>query len=304
MTDRLIRTLAVISAVALSACNGKNEYDAAGTFEAASITVSAESSGKILGFYVEEGDSVTEGHLLCETDSTQLVLHRKQLEYQYAAVLSGAPDLKKQMALYDEQLAKLNQERDRMDNLVKRGASASKLRDDLEAQIRFVERQRDAAIASLGNNVSAIGSSASAIQAQIDQLNDLIGKCRVLSPCKGVIQTKYANAGEVTAPGQPLARLVDVSEFYLRAYFTSLQIADVKVGQKISVTADFGGGRVREYEGCVSWISEECEFTPKSIQTRDTRANLVYAVKIRVQNDGMLKTGMYGEARIGNAEKR
>lgn len=296
--------MALLSFVAVPACSEKNEYDAAGTFEAESITVSAESTGKILGFYVKEGDSVTEGQLLCETDSTQLVLHRKQLEYQYAAVMSGSPDLKKQMALYDEQLAKLNQEWKRTDNLVKEGASAPRLRDDIEAQIRLIERQRDAAIASLGKNVSAIGSNASAIQVQIDQLNDLIDKCRVLSPCKGVIQIKYANAGEVTAPGHPLVRLVDTSEFYLRAYFTSMQIADVRVGQKISVSSDFGGGRVREYDGCISWISEECEFTPKSIQTRDTRANLVYAVKIRVQNDGMLKTGMYGEARIGNAEKR
>lgn len=300
MINRIVRTFALLLAVALSSCRENNEYDAAGTFEATSVTVSAESTGKILGIYVEEGDSIIEGQLLCETDSIQLVLQRKQLEYQYDAILSGVPDMKKQRAPYDEQLTKLEQERKRADMLVREGAYPPKLRDDIDAQIRLIERQRDAAIASLGNNVSAIASNASAIQAQIDQLNDLIDKCRVQAPCKGVIQTKYANDGEVTAPGRPLARLVDISDFYLRAYFTSMQIADIRVGQKVRVSADFGGGKTRDYEGCISWISEECEFTPKSIQTRDTRANLVYAVKVRVRNDGMLKTGMYGEVRIEN----
>lgn len=158
--------------------------------------------------------------------------------------------------------------------------------------------QLDALLSTLKNNTSSIDENASAIDLQIAQVEDRLSKCRIVSPIDGSVLVKYSEAGELAATGKPLMKVADMDRLYLRAYFTSDQLSDLSVGQEVTVVADFGGDKQREYPGRITWIASECEFTPKSIQTRDTRANLVYAVKIAVENDGLLKIGLYGEVRL------
>lgn len=279
----------------LSACSDGPAYDAAGTFEATAITLSAEATGRVLSLDVQEGDRVTAGQVIGAIDSVQLVLQRLQLDFQQQAVSNTKPDLTAQTAPYEEQLTKLRHEKRRVETLMAAGAATQKQLDDLDAQITLVQSQRDAAANAIGKNLSSLDNNLSALDVQKALLSDLIAKCRITSPIDGVVQVKYTHAGEVTAPGRPLLKVLDTSHFFLRAYFTSVQLAHVKVGQHVRVTADYGNDVRKEFDGTVTWISDESEFTPKSIQTADSRASLVYAAKIAVPNDGSLKTGMYGE---------
>ena len=181
---------------------------------------------------------------------------------------------------------------------MKDGAATTKQLDDITASIRVLNGQLEALLSSLKNNTSALDANASAIDLQIAQVEDRLAKCRIASPIDGSVLVKYGEAGELAAAGRPLMKVADMSRLYLRAYFTSDQLARLKVGQEVTVVADFGDDQQREYPGRITWIASESEFTPKTIQTRDTRANLVYAVKIAVENDGWLKIGLYGEVRL------
>ena len=185
-----------------------------------------------------------------------------------------------------------------MENLLRDGAATTKQLDDIDAQLRMLEGQLDALLSTLGKNSASIDENASAIDLQIAQIDDRLAKCRIIPPMDGTVLGKYAEAGEVAAVGRPLLKIADLDRIYLRAYFTSDQLAAVRLGQEVTVTADFGGDARYDYPGRVVWIASESEFTPKAIQTRDSRANLVYAVKIAVQNDGRLKLGMYGEVKL------
>lgn len=296
MKSRILYIAFVIAS--LSACQEQNTYDAAGTFEATTMTISAEATGRILTLNVEEGDKIEAGMVLGGIDSTQLVLQRKQLQCQLSAVRNTAPDIIMQRMPYNEQISKLKTELERVKKMLAEGAATKKQQDDIEAQIRLIESQRDAAVGAMSNSASSINDNAGAIALQVAQLNYLIAKCQITAPISGVVQSKYSKAGEVTATGRPLLKIIDTSAFYLRAYFTSAQLADIKIGKKVKVVADYGGDKRKEYEGKICWISQECEFTPKNIQTSDTRASLVYAVKIAVNNDGTLKMGMYGEVTL------
>ncbi len=278
----------------LCACSSEQNYDATGTFEATEVTISAESMGKIISLTADEGKLVKEGEILGEIDSTQYCLQRKQLQAQQNAILSSKPNVQKQLSATQEQINKFKTEQQRVENMLKDGAATRKQLDDIQAQIRIAESQKEALLSTLSSNTSTINSNAVALQAQIDLLSDNIRKCKITSPINGTILSKYSQKGEFTATARPLYKVADLDNMYLRAYFTSEQLAHIKLGQEVSVIADFGADEQKEYKGTVCWIASKSEFTPKGIQTKDSRANLVYAVKIAVKNDGLLKIGFAG----------
>lgn len=285
-------------AMLVVSCGNETEFDAQGTFEATEIVVSAEAVGKILNFEVEEGVEVIAGKMIGEIDGVQLHLQRKQLVAQQSALLNSRPDVKKQVASLKEQISKQKSELLRVENMLRDGAATQKQRDDIDAHIRVLEGQLEASLSTLVKNAASLDNSSSAMEAQIAALDDRIAKCSIASPINGTVLVKYAEAGEFATVGKPLMKVADMEKIYLRAYFTSDQLADIHLGDTVTVVADFGGDKRYDYEGRVSWIASECEFTPKTIQTKDSRANLVYAVKIAVKNDGRLKIGLAGEVNL------
>ncbi len=294
-----MKRIVCIAAAALAmSCGTEAEFDAQGSFEATEVVVSAEAAGRILWFDAEEGTAVEPGVRIGQIDTLQLDLQRRQLEAQQAALLASRPDIRAQAAALREQIAKQERELTRVQNLLRDGAATTKQRDDIEAQIRILQSQLSAALSSLDKSTVTIDGNAAVVEAQIAALDDRITRCRIASPIAGVVLTKYAEAGELAAVGKPLLKVADLEHLYLRAYFTSEQLAAIRVGDAVTVTADFGGDQRYDYEGRITWISPESEFTPKTIQTRDSRANLVYAAKIAVRNDGRLKIGLAGEVRL------
>ena len=291
-----MKRIVYIAAVVLAAsCGTEAEFDAQGTFEATEVVVSSEATGRILKFEIEEGMTIVANQAVGTIDSLQLHLQRKQLIAQQSALLTSRPDVKKQVASLREQIVKQKSELRRVENMLKDGAATKKQKDDIEAQIKILERQLEATLSTLDKNTSTINNNSAALEAQIAALDDRISKCRVISPIGGTVLVKYAEAGELASVGKPLMKIADLDNIYLRAYFTSDQLAKVNLGDEVKVVADFGGEERYDYTGRVAWISSESEFTPKTIQTKDSRANLVYAVKIAVENDGRLKIGLAGE---------
>ena len=283
-----------------AACGRSGDFDATGTFEATEVVVSAEATGRILRFDAEEGDVLEVGRQVGAIDTVQLYLQRLQLERQRASVVSNRPDIAKQAASLREQIAKQQTERRRVENLLRDGAATTKQLDDIDAQIKVLNGQLEAQLSTLRNNAASIDENSSSIDLQIARIEDQLAKCRIASPVAGTVLAKYSEAGELASVGRPLMKVADLDRIYLRAYFTSDQLAGLKLGQEVTVTADFGGDSRIDYPGRIVWIASESEFTPKTIQTRDSRANLVYAAKIAVENDGRLKIGLYGEVRLRN----
>ena len=293
----MMRRIWICAAVSLTvtACGRGGDFDATGTFEATEVVVSAEAAGRILCFDAEEGDVLGAGRQVGAIDTVQLYLQKLQLERQRASVRSGRPDISKQASSLREQIAKQQTERRRVESLLRDGAATAKQLDDIDAQLRVLNGQLDALLSTLENNTLSIDENSSAIELQIAQIEDRLAKCRIASPIGGTVLAKYAEAGELASVGKPLMKVADLEHMHLRAYFTSDQLAGLELGQRVTVTADFGGEQQVDYPGRIVWIASESEFTPKTIQTRDSRANLVYAVKIAVENDEKLKIGLYGE---------
>lgn len=290
--------LMAVMAGCLTACDNTPDYDATGIFEATTVTVSAETAGKILSLSVNEGDSVRAGQNIAVIDTTMLVLQQKQLESQRQAAETNSPDISAQAAALRTDIAHQEHECERQSRLLAAGATTQKHYDDAQARLSVLRGQLTALLSTLGKNRNSISDNAIAIQYQSEQVGEQIIKSIVNSPLSGTVLTKYAEPGEYATPGRPLCKIANLGDIYLRSYFTSSQLADIKIGQSVTVIADFGGDEQYEYPGTITWIAQESEFTPKSIQTRDSRANLVYAVKVAVKNDGRLKLGQYGEVRL------
>lgn len=282
----------------LSACDRTADYDATGIFETTTVTVSAETSGKILSFGISEGDSVRAGENIAVIDTTLLVLQQLQLGSRRQSTESTVPDIAAQAAALRTQIAHQQQECDRQIRLFADGATTQKQLDDAKAQLSILNGQLAALLSTLGKNRTSISENAVAIQYQSEQIAEQIAKSKICSPLTGTVLVKYAEPGEYAVPGKPLCKIANLENMYLRSYFTANQLADIKIGQAVTVIADFGGDEQYEYPGKIIWIAEESEFTPKSIQTKESRANLVYAVKVAVKNDGRLKLGQYGEVRL------
>lgn len=282
----------------LISCQNNKKYDATGIFEATTVTVSSETNGKLISFTVEEGDSVTMGQQVGLVDTTLLSLQQKQLMSQQSAVEKSSPDIAAQVAALRTQIAHQQNECDRIARLLAGGAATMKQSDDANAQLATLHGQLEGLLSTLDKDRSSITESASALQYQREQIEEQIRKSNIVAPITGTILQKYAEQGEYATPGRPLFRMANLDNIYLRSYFTASQLANITLGQEVTVIADFGGDEQYEYPGKIIWIAQESEFTPKSIQTQDTRANLVYAVKIAVSNDGRLKLGQYGEVRL------
>ena len=286
-------------AVSLLSCHGGNgNYDASGVFETTEVIVSAEATGKIMQFDLMEGLDVNPDVALGYIDTTQLYLKKMQLLANMKAVKSRQSSVPTQIAATKQQITTQRNELARYENLVKSNAANQKQVDDIRAQLLVLERQLAAQTETLQNSNTSITEESSGLDIQVAQLNDQIEKSIIVSPIKGTILSKYAEHGELATQGRALFKVADIDNMFLRAYITSSQLTEVKVGQEVKVYADFGEKDMKEYKGTISWISDKSEFTPKTIQTRDERANLVYAVKIAVKNDGYLKRGMYGELKL------
>lgn len=291
-------TFVILAVIMLASCNRNIEYDASGNFEATDVTLSAESSGKILMFDVNEGDRVSAGQMIALIDTAQLHFQKEQLLFQRSASNVSRPDISLQLASLRRELDKQIYERDRVQRLLADGAATSKQLDDINSAIRVLEGRISALQSTLNRSTASINESSSAIESQIRQISDRIENCKIISPIGGTVLTKYCEPGEYAIPGKALVKVADLGKIYLRAYFTSAQLADIQLGQQVTVTANFGGDKLYDYPGTITWISSESEFTPKNIQTQDSRSNLVYAVKIAVKNDGRLKIGGYGNVKL------
>ena len=289
-------TLIATALLSLAACNrGDGDFDATGTFEATEILVSSEANGKIMELNIEEGDRLDAGALVGYVDSTQLYLKKMQLSAGLRSVDIRKPDIRKQIAALEQQIATARTEQQRMENLVKAKAGNQKQVDDIVNNIKYLQKQMDTQYYTLNKTTGGADAEAEGILYQIMQLDDQLQKSRIVNPQAGTVLVKYAEPGEVTAAGKPLYKIADTDLLYLRAYITSDQLSTLKQGQTVRVFADYGENDRREYPGTITWISDKSEFTPKGIQTKDERANLVYAIKIAVKNDGYLKIGQYGE---------
>lgn len=298
MTMSTIKTLFLLGTCVamLSSCTrGKNTHDATGCFEAEETLISAEANGVIRSFAIEEGAELAPGTPVGYIDSTQLYLRKKQLENQVKALLGRRPDIQLQLATLESQLKTARTEKARIEKLMQGDAATPKQLDDVNAQVEVLEQQLAATASSLKITSDGVTNDAGSLRIQIEQLDDQLSKCKIINPIQGTVLNKFVRENEFTAIGQPLYKIANLQEITLRAYVTSAQLTRIKLGQQVSVYADFGVKETRTYEGRVSWISAKSEFTPKTIQTQDERANLVYAVKIRVPNDGYLKIGMYAQ---------
>ena len=288
-----------IAALLLTACgNSEKEYDATGTFEATETTISAEQNGTLLTFAINEGDEIEAGSEVGLIDTTQTWLKLQQARATQEVYQSQKPDMEKQTSATRQQLAKAQAEQQRYKELVADGAAPSKMLDDATNQVQVLQRQLAAQLSSLSTSTNALSKQMAATEVQIDQLRDQLRKCHIKAPLKGTVLEKYAERGEFVAVGKPLFKMTDMEQVYIRAYVTSAQLQSIRTGQQVKVFADYGDGKKQEYDGTISWISSRSEFTPKTILTDDERADLVYAVKVRVKNDGFIKIGMYGEVKF------
>ncbi len=282
-----------------TACNTNDKnFDATGTFEAVETIISSEANGKILALNIEEGQELKAGEIIGYIDSTQLYLKKKQLQAQIASLKSKQPDIAVQLASLKEQLTTAEKEKIRIASLVKGNAATQKQLDDMDASIAVLKKQIAAQRSTLEITRSSIENDMVPMQLQIEQVDDQIKKCRIINPVKGTVLSKYAEEQEVTAQGKSLYKIADLSTVTLRAYVSGDQLPGIRLNQKVRVMTDNGQGGMTEDQGEIIWINDEAEFTPKSIQTKDERTNMVYAVKVKVVNNGTYKIGMYGELRF------
>ena len=283
-------------AILFSACNNKNNsYDASGVFETTEIIVSAKANGEILQFDLMEGQEVEAGQTLGLIDTTQLYWRKVQLQSSIKAMDNRQINVSVQLAVLQEQLSTARREKKRFEQLIKENAANQKQLDDINAQIATLEKQIAAQTETLKSSNSSLSNEQQSLLAQMAQIEDQLKNAVIKSPATATVLGKYAEAGEFAVQGKALFKLADMENMFLRAYITAGQLTELKIGQQVKVFSDMGKSDHREYAGTVSWISDKAEFTPKTIQTRDERANLVYMVKIAVKNDGYIKKGMYGE---------
>jgi HlyD family secretion protein len=300
----------LIATAVLFSCNGNDmKHDATGVFEADEVIVSAEVGGKILSFYAEEGDTLSKGRTAAVIDATNLNLQKEQVEASINALKEKTNDVQPQIRLLEEQilvqqsqLATLEKEKIRFEKLVKADAATPKQLDDIGAQLDLVQKQVNVTQQQIAVQKSQVGtqnrsvlSEKEPLQKRVAQLEDQVSRSNVINPVGGTVLITYVHAGEVTGAGKPLYKIADLSYVLLRAYITGQQLPQVKLGQQVNVLVDDGAKTYKTYLGTITWISDKAEFTPKTIQTKEERANLVYAMKIKVPNDGYLKIGMYGE---------
>lgn len=300
-------------ALFLFSCGGsENQFDAQGTFEADEVMVAAETTGRIIAFNVREGDSLAMQDTAGKIEDASLSLQREQVEASLSALKEKTVDaspqlllLKQQQDVQQTQLQNLEKELSRAEWLLKKDAATEKQVDDLRFQLETVRKQIKVTTqqmvvfrSNINNQNRAILSESAPLKKRWAQLSELHSKSWIINPVSGTVITSYAEQGEMAVMGKPLYKIADLSELTLRVYVTGDQLAKIKLNQPVKIFVDKDKDSYTEYAGTVNWISSKAEFTPKTIQTKDERANLVYAIKVRVRNDGLLKIGMYGEVKF------
>ena len=298
MNSRFYLLFCAVLFLAISCSNNSDDFVATGSFEATEVVVSSETNGKIIYFDVKEGQLVDAHVQVGLIDTLQLYLQKMSVLANAKGVRTQRPDIETQTAAMNEQIQKLEREKERTMKLIDANAANAKQLDDINSQIEVLQKQLSAQISSLQKSSANIGAQSSVLEIQVAQIEDQINKSRINSPITGTVINKYAEAGELTSIGKPLFKVANMNEMYLRAYITNSQLSQIKLNDEVIVMVDFKNGDMNQYKGVVSWISDRAEFTPKSIQTKNERANLVYAIKVAVRNDGYLKIGMYGELRF------
>lgn len=273
---------------------GEIDKDATGVFEATEIVVSAEGTGKLLRFPLHDGQPVKQGDILGQIDTVQLSLKKMQLKTNQLSLMAGKPDIDAQIGATQRELDQLEFEKKRLQRLFEGEVATQKQLDDNQARIEVLKARLNAQRKSLNSNTDVIDARYEALGVQREQLSDQIERCTIRSPIDGIILVKYAEEGEFVTTGKPLFKVAEMQHMILRAYVTGEQLKEISVGKPVKVLAEFGSDSSTAYEGEITWISEKSEFTPKTIQTREERAHLVYALKVAVKNDGNLKIGMYG----------
>lgn len=267
---------------------------AAGVFEATEVIVSAESMGRLLELNVEEGQELSQGTVIGKVDCRQLELQRQQLVTRMGGLKTRVNDVGTQTAALRQQIAEAERNRKRIEALVKGAALPRVQLDDIDDKIAVLRHQKAATVQKLQTGNRVLLDERAALEVQRSQLDDQIGRCTLSAPASGTVLVKYAEQGEFAMPGKALFKIAQTQKMFLRAYITADQLSRIKLGQKLPVSADFGKEGSRAYTGRLTWIASKSEFTPKTIKTRDERANQVYAIKVAVDNDGYLKLGMYG----------
>lgn len=310
---KIVFIVNILAVVILTSCNnGENKYDASGTFEADETVVSSMQAGKLLSLKVEEGVHLAKDSVVGLVDPQNLILQQQQVEESIKALNAKTADVTPQVQLlYDQlkvqetQLANLNHEKIRIENLLKADAATQKQLDDINFQIESLQKQMKVTrqqVAVQVNNVNtqnrSVLSESAPLGKRAEQLKDLINKASVVNPINGTVLTKYVQEGEIVSSGKALYKIADLSTLKLRAYVTGDQFSKIKLNQQVKVLIDDGKNKYKEYPGTITWISDKAEFTPKTIQTKEERANLVYAIKVNVKNDGLLKIGMFGEVKF------
>jgi HlyD family secretion protein len=299
MKNRILNIVFFLSTLLVFACsNGNGDFDATGTFEAEEIIVSSEATGKLIIFDIEEGFEIKQNQIVGTVDTIQLHLKKKQLISSITAVLSKQPDVNTQLAALQEQVKTAEVEKKRIENLVSSNAATTKQLDDINSQLEVLNKQYTATKSSLTITKQGLQSETLPLVAQVEQIQDQINKSIIKNPINGTVLTRYAKPDEITSNGKALYKIANLSDMTLRAYIDGDQLGQIKLGQKVKVYIDKGEGEQKEMNGEIYWVSSKAEFTPKTIQTKDERANLVYAIKVKVINDGYIKIGMYGEIKF------
>ena len=294
------RTLIIIAAILLTGCKNKTEKaDAYGNFEATEVTISAETNGRILQFDPVEGNQVEKGATIALVDTTVLHLQKAEIEAGTKSVLVRLVSVNAQNDVLNQQIANQNVNVSRIGKMLKDSAATQKQYDDITGQVAVLQKQ----IAANNTQKASISAEQSVYESKRASVNEQIKKCTIKSPLKGTVIEKYAEAGEMTAPGKPLVKIADLSLIKLKVYVSGAQLGKIKTGQSCTIRIDNGTRGYQSFPGTISYISEKAEFTPKIIQTKEERVILVYAVNIDVVNDGTLKSGMPGEA-LFTAEKK
>jgi len=312
-TMRFGKWLCLGAIAALSAgCNNNHSYDASGTFEVDEVIVSSEVNGKILELHDEEGTYLAKDSVVGYIDSVPLALQKQQVEATIGSLHQKIMDVKPSVTFLRDQIIVLQaqlenaiSEKGRTERLIKADAATTKQLDDINLQINVLKKQIEADKEQIkvqetttGTQNNSVMSEYNPLKKSVAQIDDQLRRTRIINPISGTVLTKYALAGEETTVGKALYKIGDLSVITLRAYITGTQLAQIKLNQTVTVLVDSSESKYRSYSGYISWISDKAEFTPKTIQTKDERANLVYAIKVKVKNDGYLKIGMYGEVKF------
>lgn len=299
MKKQIFYVATAAALLALGSCTDRSrEFDACGQIEATEVLVSAEANGRIIALQVTEGDKLTAGEVVGVIDSVQTYLQKEELVRKRSNTQTKWVDIDRQLASQYAQLNKLKSDRERYQALEAKDAATRKQVDDLVSQIAVTEREIAAQRQNYERNNAGIREELALYDVQIAEKDDQLSKCRIVAPIDGTVLTKFAEAGELVTSGKSLFKLADLKQVYVRAYLTTAQLAEVKLGDTVQVTIEDGTDNPRTYEGRLVWIADEAEFTPKNIQTKDERADLVYAAKIALDNDGYLKLGMYAYVRF------